>query len=811
MHVVNIETLRDEAQRLLDLVISKIEEMRGEDLVVTDGKGQTFDKSSISKEIEILEGEQEKLKSFEMVLAVVGTMKAGKSTTINAIVGAEVLPNRNRPMTALPTLIRHTPGQIEPVLKFENNKPANDHINNLRAAISTSEGAARLDNIERNPDMDDLIEMIRLGKHFEKSYHGENGIFWFLKSLNDLVRLSKELKVDFPFGSYDEIREIPQIDVEFCHLSEMDSSSGSLVLLDTPGPNESGQEHLKSMLKEQLGKASAVLAVLDYTQLKSEADAQVRSDLQEISDVAKGRMYALVNKFDMADRHGDREDAVGELVSGTLLRGIVEKKSVFPISSKMAYLANRARHELSLKGVISNTDPWVADFGKEAFGRFWEADISDVDRVRLAINALWEASLFGAPLESVIKSAHAQAAAYAVDAAASKLFDVAQRLNDFLGNRENALNKDVEVLQRLIQGLKLDIDQISRSEVEAGDRIRRSLTDFEERVQRDLNEIQNIVLDKIEGYFKEGREIERRDAVAESRAISNHAWQQNFNLFKPTFVGRLKNLLGGSDGGGSESRDREQHFSPDEKVISFRKKDDATALVEKINRTVSLTIDDANRVVKEVLIEAADDFQKGFYEKVVRDAELILENMKSRLGDEDISLNFKVPSAGDLALKGGSEAVIGTFVDEKTREETRHRRKDGVWGTICGWFGTNDWGWESYQESVSFFEVDIIKIRSGVEGRISGYFKGLNSDVSMHFDKSLKKGVDDFFYSFKEKVESVRADLNQSILDHELKKDEQLNLAKSLSLLRMNVPEALQDSAALKEQVGPVLKYGVEK
>ncbi|HBV0140261.1 TPA: antirestriction protein [Escherichia coli] len=29
-----------------------------------------------------------------MVLAVVGTMKAGKSTTINAIVGQEILPNR---------------------------------------------------------------------------------------------------------------------------------------------------------------------------------------------------------------------------------------------------------------------------------------------------------------------------------------------------------------------------------------------------------------------------------------------------------------------------------------------------------------------------------------------------------------------------------------------------------------------------------------------------------------------------------------------------------------------------------------------
>jgi replication fork clamp-binding protein CrfC len=45
-----------------------------------------FDKQKALKRIEELEGEQIKTARREMVLAVVGTMKAGKSTTINAIV-----------------------------------------------------------------------------------------------------------------------------------------------------------------------------------------------------------------------------------------------------------------------------------------------------------------------------------------------------------------------------------------------------------------------------------------------------------------------------------------------------------------------------------------------------------------------------------------------------------------------------------------------------------------------------------------------------------------------------------------------------
>lgn len=49
----------------------------------------------MKQEIATLRGDGIKPVELEMVLAVVGTMKAGKSTTINAIVGTEILPNRN--------------------------------------------------------------------------------------------------------------------------------------------------------------------------------------------------------------------------------------------------------------------------------------------------------------------------------------------------------------------------------------------------------------------------------------------------------------------------------------------------------------------------------------------------------------------------------------------------------------------------------------------------------------------------------------------------------------------------------------------
>ncbi|EKN2749972.1 dynamin family protein [Escherichia coli] len=97
MHEKNIALLCDEADRLLQLNINLLRQMVEEPDVLSDSKNENrllFDKQKALKRIEELEGEQIKTARREMVLAVVGTMKAGKSTTINAIVGQEILPTR---------------------------------------------------------------------------------------------------------------------------------------------------------------------------------------------------------------------------------------------------------------------------------------------------------------------------------------------------------------------------------------------------------------------------------------------------------------------------------------------------------------------------------------------------------------------------------------------------------------------------------------------------------------------------------------------------------------------------------------------
>ncbi|MCV5663977.1 hypothetical protein OFN50_33660, partial [Escherichia coli] len=82
-----------------------------------------------------------------------------------------------------------------------------------------------------------LIVEIKNGTSFNKDiYEGEEAIFEYLSSLNDLVRLSGAMGSRFPFEEYGNVDQVPLIEVEFTHLAGLEESKGQISILDTPGP-----------------------------------------------------------------------------------------------------------------------------------------------------------------------------------------------------------------------------------------------------------------------------------------------------------------------------------------------------------------------------------------------------------------------------------------------------------------------------------------------------------------------------------------------------------------------------------------------
>ena len=697
MHEDNIANLREEALRLIQLELASLEKMKQAPglLSASADSQQTFDQVSADAAIKVLQGEAAKLEKLDMVLAVVGTMKAGKSTTINAIVGTEVLPNRNTPMTAIPTLIRHVPGQKDPVLRLTHRGPLDALCRQLQRQLDASATVQRIKD-SGDADLYELALNVREGRVLPEVSEGAAAIFQTLKGINDLVRLSALLNIDFPFDEYSSVANLPVICVEFAHLEEKTGGTGTLTLLDTPGPNEAGQDRLRPMLKEQLSKASAVLAVMDYTQLKSEADAQVRADLLEIAEVARGRLYALVNKFDQSDRNGMKADAVKqfvqELMSST--QGpVLQAEQVFPVSSRYAYLANRARHEVERHGrlPLPAHGTWVEDFGELALGRRWESKIEDVQDVREAAAELWKDSLFDAPLSGVIQMAHANAAVLAVDAASAKLLDYATKMSNQCTARETALLMDAKNLRELVQGLQDDIERIGKCEQAAKDSQEEQVKNFTAALDSHFDNLTKEVKAQLKDYFQLGkhdekaRNIKRRQDEIKRRQDEKD--QDNLRA-KRDPIYRLRRALQREFGhGGAEQMcpaDPLSDFDPSNPVIKFETDQKAAqALLTKIEASVGSIFGKAGKGIEASLDAGLQEFEASFQEDVVEKARDVLDAVLRRLEKDGLgALQLELPQQRGMALHLSGQQMLAEALETRTVNRTRLVHQSGFWGGV---------------------------------------------------------------------------------------------------------------------------------
>ncbi|MFP8116434.1 dynamin family protein, partial [Escherichia coli] len=750
MHEKNIALLCDEADRLLHLNINLLRQMVDEPDVLLDGKnenGLLFDKRKALKRIEELEGEQIKTARREMVLAVVGTMKAGKSTTINAIVGKEILPNRNRPMTSVPTLIRHVPGKTEPLLHLEHIQPVCNLLITLKEKIATSEGQQVAQTLQQTGDTRELLDILADDSWLKNEYHGEEEIFTGLESLNDLVRLAAAMGSEFPFDEYAEVQKLPVIDVEFSHLVGMDECQGTLTLLDTPGPNEAGQPQMEVMMRDQLQKASAVLAVMDYTQLNSKADEEVRKELNAIADVSAGRLFVLVNKFDEKDRNGDGADAVRQKVPAMLNSDVLHASRVYPGSSRQAYLANRALHELRKNGALPVDEAWVNDFVREAFGPMVEEDDwKDSTKVNKKAEKLWNISLIDQLITEVIQSSHSRAAALAVDSAAAKLMQNAENVSEYLSLRHQGLQQSIQSLQAHITSLLADIQEIEECQNQVTGDVRMAMEDINTKTGELLTKVCAPLEEELNDYFRSGKRKEQQMLEEENSAQPRE--RNAFAFFHDIF-------------GTGNQHDRMRDFDPDSPEIKFSDRRAALELMTQIESTVTSLHREAEAQFRPELEKIVRGIETGFRGTALYATEKIAGRINARLEDEGFTVKISFPAVSQLQTRLAVKTNLSALMEERTETVTRRRRQEGVWGTLCRWANTSDWGWKEYSVDVSRSVINMNKVRKEVMSLTRAYFGELQASIEQDINQPVRQEIDAFFCAFREKVEQLRNTLIQ--------------------------------------------------
>ncbi|EJN3604765.1 dynamin family protein [Escherichia coli] len=794
MHEKNIALLCDEADRLLQLNINLLRQMVDEPDVLSDGKNENrllFDKQKALKRIEELEGEQIKTARREMVLAVVGTMKAGKSTTINAIVGQEILPNRNRPMTSVPTLIRHVPGKTEPVLHLEHIQPVRNLLSTLQQKLATPAGQQVAQTLQQTGDTSELLDILADNDWLKNEYHGEEEIFTGLASLNDLVRLAAAMGTEFPFDEYAEVQKLPVIDVEFSHLVGMDECQGTLTLLDTPGPNEAGQPQMEVMMRDQLQKASAVLAVMDYTQMNSKADEEVRKELNAIADVSVGRLFVLVNKFDEKDRNGDGADAVRQKVPAMLNSDVLPASRVYPGSSRQAYLANRALHELRKNGALPVDEAWVNDFVREAFGPMVEEDDwKDSTKVNKKAEKLWNISLIDQLITEVIQSSHSRAAALAVDSAAAKLMQNAENVSEYLSLRHQGLQQSIQSLQAHITSLLTDIQEIEECQNQVTGDVRMAMEDINTKTGELLTGVCTSLEEELNDYFRSGKRKEQQMLEEENSAQPRE--RNVFAFFHDIF-------------GTGNQHDRMRDFDPDSPEIKFSDRRAALELMTQIESTVTSLHSEAEAQFRPELEKIVRGIETGFRGTALYATENIAGRINSRLEDEGFTVKISFPAVSQLQTRLAVKTNLSALMEERTETVTRRRRQDGVWGTLCRWANTSDWGWKEYSVDVSRSVINMNKVRKEVMSLTRAYFGELQASIEQNINQPVRQEIDDFFCTFREKVEQLRNTLIQSSEDHKRDQQAQEQLTERLQALNERVPELITDSKALREELETLL------
>lgn len=261
------------------------------------------DKETAIREIfeEIQNGPFEELKkpdvvrAFEMAVSsdfevdVVATMSAGKSTLINSLLGQKLMPSKQKACTAKITEIKDNDADHFSAKAYDNDGKEIESCEYLELS--------RMENYNSNPS----ISKIR----------AEGNI---------------------PFVTSDDI---------------------SLILVDTPGPNNSSDPEHKAATYRMLSESSkaVVLYIMNGTQLQTTDDNNFLSHVADSMKVggkqSRDRFIFVVNKLDDFDVEEDSIETSLEDVRKYLVGNGIENPNIYPASARTA---------LNIRTILKNSE-----------------------------------------------------------------------------------------------------------------------------------------------------------------------------------------------------------------------------------------------------------------------------------------------------------------------------------------------------------------------------------------------------------------------------------------------------------------------
>lgn len=214
-------------------------------------------------------------------ICVIGNYSAGKSTFINALIGNEILPSGENPVTAK-------------VFKITNSKDCKCSsisftYNGEQIKITLSSKEFHIENYTENDDLVDKIKDI-LTNNSEKSLSAlVNNI---LSLINDF---SSELETD-PIGNMIEV-EVP------FNSYITQNVDNPFIIFDTPGSNSASNVKHQDVLKDAMNGMSNGIPVFisEYSKLDTTDNKDLFNIINGIDNLDNRFTMIVVNKADIAN------------------------------------------------------------------------------------------------------------------------------------------------------------------------------------------------------------------------------------------------------------------------------------------------------------------------------------------------------------------------------------------------------------------------------------------------------------------------------------------------------------------------------
>lgn len=777
-----IDNLQQELLMLINKQMFILQDLKATDNLwstETDSK-KLFTIDSINEKLSVLANEREKTTRLEAVVAIVGTMKAGKSTTINAIVGEDILPNRNNPMTTIPTLIRHAPNRKEPILTF-NSQPVLDLISSIKNTAFNSD-ALNLD--EENKSI--LIKIQNDTIKVEEKYIGKQAIQDALKDINDIFRLAKTIgvnNVNDYIKQYTDYINLPVIEIAFTH-SPHQITGGVLSLLDTPGPNEAGQDEvLRTCLNEQLKRASITLCVMDYTQLKSEAEAQVRKQIADLKEIFDNKLFVVVNKFDQSNKNAMDAQEVKEYAARLIsqsLEGEFDESKIFPVAAFPALLATQVERLTQTEDFLPALmqAKWLDDFGKRAFGTEWEDILEDgvesvsIKRLNKASERMFRNSLFPSFIENIVNHSFSKAVVTSLDSANSKLYDNYTKLQEFLEIYTVGLSQTKAKLLETLLATENAYQRILKSDDKIKDITNHELTNYDEKIKELINIFKQDALQKFNIMFSlqsealKAQEAQKRHELEQKLKEADHEKWFGFSINRKKYREELYAK--------AQLEEMKSFFYSE--VLDFgQKREEAVQFTHILNAKIAEVIDAFNQEVLQHLQSCNQQTRLSLTKIFNETIHQVSDELRRKLKDDGYSFEDTVIPEFDFSLSSSvlEETNNTLYTIDSRREETykikkAKIRREGLFHDVMkSIFGRFRDDYETVERLELFleetFSISKKKCQTNAIRQLESVCQLWMDNARQHFEEELQPIIDEQYKTIGNAVKSLQLEFEDTL------------------------------------------------